>query len=230
MDIDSIYGNNDIKNSLKELHINIANECPICHSKIRIEEALIIKNDIINDDLGRLLLIFQCPNEECAELFVARYKYQWSFASREYTLTSIFPNEIEINIDNIIKTISPSYTEVYTQAKTAQQQGLHQICGVGYRKALEFLIKDYCIKNNPDKKSNIENLDLSKVIGQYVDNINIKNMAKRAVWIGNDETHYIRKWEDKDIKDLLNLIDLTCQWIILNEKTKEYTLSMQPNK
>ena len=41
-----------------------------------------------------------------------------------------------------------------------------------------------------------------QVISRYIDDSNIKNVAKRAVWLGNDETHYIRKWEDKDLSFL----------------------------
>ena len=36
-----------------------------------------------------------------------------------------------------------------------------------------------------------------------------KSVAKRATWLGNDETHYYRKWEDKDLRDLTNLLRLT---------------------
>lgn len=227
MDFRLFSSNSEIKALVAGLDIDMISECPMCHSKIRLEDALTITNDVENNhDLSRRLIIFECPNEECKELFVARYSESWYYNTYKNVLNSIFPNQIEINIDKIIEDISPNYAEIYRQAQTAQKQGLNQICGVGYRKALEFLIKDYCVKKNPEKQDNIRSLELSKVIGQYVDNINIKDMAKRAVWIGNDETHYIRKWEDKDIKDLLNLIDLTSQWIILNEKTKMYTLSM----
>ncbi|HKW51947.1 MAG TPA: hypothetical protein VJQ53_09460 [Candidatus Eisenbacteria bacterium] len=33
--------------------------------------------------------------------------------------------------------------------------------------------------------------------------------AKRATWLANDETHYERRWEDRDIKDVKNLVRLT---------------------
>ena len=59
-----------------------------------------------------------------------------------------------------------------------------------------------------------------KVITKYIDDSNIKNVAKRAVWLGNDETHYIRKWEDKDLSFLTKLIDLTIHWIEAEELTK----------
>lgn len=54
----------------------------------------------------------------------------------------------------------------------------------------------------------------------------IKEMAKRAVWLGNDETHYVRKWEDKDIQDLKNLIDLTVYFISMTLKAKKYREEM----
>jgi len=36
-----------------------------------------------------------------------------------------------------------------------------------------------------------------------------KSVAERATWLGNDETHYYRKWENKDISDLKALLRLT---------------------
>lgn len=37
---------------------------------------------------------------------------------------------------------------------------------------------------------------LAQVINNFVDNENIKQCTKRAVWFGNDETHYVRTWAD----------------------------------
>jgi len=38
-------------------------------------------------------------------------------------------------------------------------------------------------------------------------------MAERAVWLGNDEAHYIRKWEDKDLADLKKLMEIVIHFI-----------------
>ncbi len=54
----------------------------------------------------------------------------------------------------------------------------------------------------------------------------IKGMAERAIWLGNDETHYVRRWADKDIKDLKNLIDLTVYFISMKIKAKKYKKEM----
>ena len=92
-------------------------------------------------------------------------------------------------------------------------------CGVGYRKALEFLIKDYVMQNKDEQTVEIiKKMLLAKCIDYYVDDEMVKAVAKRAVWLGNDETHYVRKWGDKDVQDLKGLIHLTVLWI---EKIKE---------
>ena len=66
----------------------------------------------------------------------------------------------------------------------------------------------------------IKQKNLSKCIQEDISSPNIKAVAARATWIGNDETHYVRKWEDKDIKDLIGMIDLTIRWIESEIETK----------
>jgi len=86
---------------------------------------------------------------------------------------------------------------------------LSEVAGVGYRKSLEYLIKDYCINQNPGREEDIKKRPVAQVIEGFVVNDNVKNCAKRAVWLGNDETHYVRKWLDKDVRDLKLLIQIT---------------------
>ena len=58
----------------------------------------------------------------------------------------------------------------------------------------------------------------------------IQTVAKRALWLGNDETHYLRKWEDKDLTDLRKLIDLTIHWIEMEKLSEEYIEDMPDKK
>jgi hypothetical protein len=55
-------------------------------------------------------------------------------------------------------------------------------------------------------------------------------MAKRAAWLGNDETHYVRKWEDHDLEDLKSLIKVTGNWIEMEAITKKYIGDMPHGK
>ena len=59
-----------------------------------------------------------------------------------------------------------------------------------------------------------------------MDNGNVKTCAKRAAWLGNDETHFVRKWEGKDIEDLKTLIQLTINWIQSDILTRDYEEKM----
>src|SRR3712207_6141464 len=110
----------------------------------------------------------------------------------------------------IIKTLSPIFYEIYNQAYKAQQLELTQICGPGYRKALEFLIKDYIMsKLDEGQRDSIKKKLLAQCINDNIENTQIQEVAKRATWLGNDETHYLKEWLDKDISDLVQTIDLT---------------------
>jgi hypothetical protein len=131
---------------------------------------------------------------------------------------------IEFNV--VIKELSQSFYEIYNQAFAAEQMGLDQVCGVGYRKALEFLIKDYLISLNPDKGDKIKNKFLGNCIKDDVTDTNIKIVAERAAWLGNDETHYVRKWDSKDVSHLKGLINLCLHWIEAEVNTKKILAEM----
>src|SRR5687767_3154472 len=60
----------------------------------------------------------------------------------------------------------------------------------------------------------------------HLKDIHKTKIAKRATWLGNDATHYYRKWEDKDIHDLKNLIELTVLWIESVELTRQHEEDM----
>jgi hypothetical protein len=46
-----------------------------------------------------------------------------------------------------IQKISPSYYEILEQASSAEHHGLTLIAGAGYRKALEYLVKSYVVRD-----------------------------------------------------------------------------------
>ena len=125
-----------------------------------------------------------------------------------------------------IKELSNEFVEIYGQSEFAENQKLDKICGVGYRKALEFLIKDFAKKKSPDKIENIEKESLASCIDNYIDDEKIKDISKRAVWLGNDQTHYTKIWEDKDIKHLKQLIDLVVHFIVSDIESEELLKEM----
>jgi hypothetical protein len=128
--------------------------------------------------------------------------------------------------DKFIQETSPAFCSIYNEAHHAEQLGLLEICGVGYRKALEFLVKDYLIKNFPNDAEAIRSTPLGTCIDKYIRDGNVKQVAKRAAWLGNDETHYERRWKDKDLGDLKKMIDLVLHWMQAEHHTQELLKSM----
>ena len=125
-----------------------------------------------------------------------------------------------------IQKLSNDFCNIFAEAHKAEQHKLSLVAGPGYRKALEFLIKDYVIALKPDDKDKIEKMMLGNCLATYVEDDKIKQTAKRAAWLGNDETHCVRKWEDKDVNDLKKLISLTRHWIEMEQLTKDFLQDM----
>jgi len=127
-----------------------------------------------------------------------------------------------------IAALSPGFLAIYDQASQAEAAGLDQLCGPGYRKALEFLVKDYVktFTENAGQKKAIEETPLGACIPKFVTDEKVKSCVRRATWLGNDETHYVRKWDGKDIGDLKKLIDLTVYWVSSEILTRQLEKSM----
>jgi hypothetical protein len=149
--------------------------------------------------------------------FQGRYPYLRS-------CVPLVPTDPEVGAE--VARISPNFSEIYREAHKAEQYGLKLIAGAGYRKSLEFLIKDYLIHLKPDDTEDIKKKTLAGCIRDRVEDHRIKTTATRATWLGNDEVHYERKWEDKDLKDLKGLIKLTLHWVEAEEFTKKLEKDM----
>lgn len=208
------------------------NYCPVCNKLISAHRTEIFK-EIFTDhpQISSFLQgLYECPSKNCGHLFLAHFERKSDRSGNTnvyFTYTHSSPKAFKnIEFDERINTLSPNFVEIYNQSANAEAIGLGEICGIGYRKSLEFLIKDYCISLHQEESEKIRNMMLMQCINQYVSDRNIKECATRAVWLGNDETHYQRKWKDRDIVDLKLLINLVIHWIISNLMTLEYMTSM----
>ena len=129
--------------------------CPQCHHAVHP----VAKNSTLTgpatDGSSVLEIAFQCARQQCARMFIGRYK-RFQFQERSghavgpFRLQEVVPvSHKNPEIIPEVLEISPNFADIFCQANVAEEQGLNQICGVGYRKALEFLIKDFCISNAP---------------------------------------------------------------------------------
>jgi len=203
----------------------LPNSCPFCHKSITPNPLFGYKKSN-----AELAVLMYCPDIYCKSAFLGYYSsVQPPFNTFNYRNKVSQGTIINKKFSETIKSVSEKFGEIYNQAFSAEQQDLLEICGVGYRKALEFLIKDYVISKNPNKKSEIEKMQLGNCIKDFVEDNRIKGVSKRASWLGNDETHYVRKWEGNNLSDLKKLIDLTLHWIEMEKLTEAFEIEMPEN-
>ena len=202
--------------------------CPLCHHLV-IAVTQYGKYCTYNGKTHHQLeLVYSCPNIECGGLFIAYFDPPPSAANRVYIYRESKPTIIKArDFDELVKQMSPAFCDIFNEAAAAESLELKQICGAGYRKALEFLIKDYLIGQTPDLSASIAKAQLGSCIDTYISDQRIKDVAKRAVWLGNDETHYERRWLEKDLHDLKQLIELTLHWIQMEILTISALASMR---
>ena len=201
----------------------LPDSCPVCHASVTVDPKIAFFNPY--SSTNRVQVVFWCPNNKCRAAFVGIY----SGYSGTLYLESLLPIEPQTyEFTRIISELSPDFVELYDQAYAAEQVKLSDICGCGYRKALEFLVKDYVLSvtSEDEEKEKIKDESLAHIISKRVQNSNIKEVAKRATWLGNDETHYVRKWTSKVLKDLKELINLVVNWIEMEIRTKQLQVDM----
>jgi hypothetical protein len=181
---------------------------------------------------GRIYGVFRCPNNDCRGMYLGVYVMHFSGASISGSLQTLalhqFVRELEFPAD--IRALSPTFCKIFHQSLVAEENGLDQICGAGFRKALEFLVKDFLIKHqynqNPKEQNQIEGLFLAKAIKDHIKEEHVKQCAARATWLGNDETHYVRIWTNKDIQDLKALIRIVLNFIDMKIQADRYIGAM----
>ena len=197
--------------------------CPICKHAIKPQSLHIAT---FHDEDGHWFISGQYLCKHCYQTFITlcscelhdnggyRLKYQANL------LYSGPTRHEDRQFSDKFKEVTPQFVKIYNQAKAAEEFGLDEICGIGYRKALEFLIKDYLVYKEPDKAAEIQRMELGNCIANKITDEDIRLVASRCAWLGNDQTHYIRRFEEYDLETLKQLLDATIYWVSMKFATE----------
>jgi len=74
-----------------------------------------------------------------------------------------------------IDSVSARFCTIYNQSRAAEDHGLLEIAGVGYRKSLEVLVKDFCVALRPADSATIKKSSSKK----FLINTSLKGGSKR---------------------------------------------------
>lgn len=199
----------------------LPDHCPMCKAAISpLILTAVSSEDLFSYNSKEVSAALACPS--CHKLFVVIFSEIES--TNRYSPRYIAPHQPSIRDfgdDGALQEISPLFVDIYHQAEAAEAYGLNQVTGIAYRKSLEFLVKDYAIRQHPEQSEDIKTTPLAKCIDRFIELPKIQATAKAATWLGNDETHYIRKWEDKDINDLKKFISSCVYWVLADSTYTE---------
>lgn len=207
------------------LHFSPVKKCPMCHSTFNGETmaSVIAPYEFFKYGETRrdwaLYVLHYC--QVCGLGFCGIYSQETDRACEDvYKPVIAIPEKSKpLEFDPEIARLSPSFVKIFEEAYAAEKQDLTLICGMGYRKALEFLVKDYLIEQYPQETDMIAKEPLAQSI-RRIDNPQIKTLAERSAWLGNDETHYTKKHDGYSYEDIKAFLEAMTAFISY-EKTVE---------
>lgn len=151
----------------------------------------------------------------CDKLFAGMYTIENGIAG---TLGA-YPTAAAVDdVDPILADCSPRFAELYQQANACYARGYIDLAGMGFRAALECLVKDFAIKYKNIPKTKAADKHLDKAISEYLGDIPLRNAADVVRMLGNDYSHFKRKYENYDIETLLDYMNTLCSLLIMHIK------------
>ena len=228
-----------VKYNGEKIDLKDPNNCPHCHEINNPHRRWHTLTQDREDDIV-FLTAWQCSNNGCKKIFLALYKktstekFEFERFLNGRPKGPAWPKPIrDLKNGKTINSESPEdskFIKTYLQSLEADMHGLDELAGMGFRKAIEYLVKDWAIQNNPtDKDKIIEDLWLGQVIKEYYDG-DLKDILERATWLGNDQSHYNQLFEEYDVDVLKELIDLIMVELDRQFKMEHYIKNIQSKK
>ena len=165
--------------------------CPLCHKGIESSAKLGFVHDNDYPTIRNVYaqVVFQCPRRDCQRFFIGSYvcsRQSLADRSEKFVLQRLAPRSFEERcFPDPVKNVSPDFCQIFNEAAQAETLGLLNVAVPGYRKAIEFLIKDLLIEEDPAKADEIQKTPLQSLIQTKIDDRNMRVCAERATWLGD---------------------------------------------
>ncbi|MCA9563630.1 MAG: DUF4145 domain-containing protein [Xanthomonadales bacterium] len=126
--------------------------------------------------------------------------------------------------------VSPRFIAAHAEAERAHRLGLVELAGMGYRRALEVLVKDDAISRFPGSRETIEREALGSCIANRIDDPLVREAAKRLTWLGNDWAHYVRSWTQYDVDHMKTMLGMVAQFLMMRASLERLPEEMPAGK
>lgn len=104
---------------------------------------------------------------------------------------------------------------------------MNDLAGMGYRKSLEYLVKDYAITELKKPEQEVSKKKLYNAIEEYLPNNMLINAADVVRILGNDKTHFQEKFQEYDVEVIKEYLDILIDQITILLKLSHPPVSRQ---
>lgn len=193
--------------------------CPYCGKVVEFTPKAQVNLDFNKNDK---IFFYTLHTKCCNKLSIATYHYHsdsdetYKSEDSRYELLSVYPGQKLTYLPDSVVNISPRFYKLYNDSEFAYLNNMFELAGSGFRNSLEVLIKDYAIielNENPEKVSKTK---LYNCIENYLPDPLLKNAADVVRILGNDYTHYQRKYEQHNVSLLKTYLDIFIKRIDAN--------------
>ena len=184
--------------------------CPHCAKSI-FPNTSDYKSFSYTSDIKLWGITYRCPAPDCNKIFLA--VFLGDIETKKLELNYIYPNRLPETLHPLLQDLSPRFIEAYRQANIAENHNCFELAGSGYRNAIEILIKDFAINELKKDESEVSKKKLHICIKDYLSDVDLTTSADVVRILGNDNTHYERKYEELDFNILKTYMNIFIQLI-----------------
>ena len=195
--------------------------CP--HCGVVMVPAEIVRTSVTRP---KTYYIFVLRTNCCDNHFLALYTHD--NGTRRFTYLAHYPNQVPLVLPDSLS-FSQRFVDLYAQAHTAELNGHIELAGSGYRNALEVLVKDYAIKYLQESESEVSQMFLGSAIEKYMPGVSLKNSADIVRLLGNDCTHYQRKYTELGFEVLKRYMQIFINYVDAEIVSREPPINLPRN-
>lgn len=191
--------------------------CPFCGIET---DATTLSVSQINYKADSWLYVVAYKCTLCQKRFVGLYEKIKVNGHEKLDYIEVLPRQAGKELPECLAVISPRFIEVHKEAEGAESFGFTDLAAMGYRKALEILVKDFAISELGKTEEEVAAKKLEVAIGLYLQQEELVKTADVVRILGNDHTHYKEKYPDFDFTLLKHYYEIFLKLIVTQYEIK----------
>lgn len=149
-------------------------------------------------------IAYKCTH--CLKHYLVTYRID--VANKIAEFAGFYPPMSGSYQNQILESVSPRFISSYNQALHAEIRGDIELAAIGYRQALECLVKDYAINECGADREKVVKTKLFDAISEYLGEKDLISAADVVRILGNDYAHYERKYPQHDFELLKRYMEI----------------------